>query len=78
MEERRTSDLKLAVLERDISYIRQTIDETKEKIIEVKILVTDNYVTHQEFLPIRNLVYGFAGLILIAVVGGLVSLVVIK
>lgn len=38
---------------------------------------TDNHVSHTEFKPVKSLVYGATAIILTAVVGGLVSLVVI-
>jgi len=51
-----------------VSYIRRDIKEIKDQI-------TANYVTKNEFQPVRNLVYGMVGLILVAVVGALITLV---
>ena len=44
------------------------------KSLETK--VDSHFVTHAEFEPIKKLVYGMVGLILIAVMGALVALVV--
>lgn len=59
----------LAVIATDIGYM-------KRDIADIKNTVTDSYVTKSEFLPVRNAVYGFVGLILVAVVGAVISLVV--
>jgi hypothetical protein len=61
----------LAVLGNDVKYIRKEVDD-------IKILVTEKYVTKTEFEPIRLLVYGMVGLVLVAVFGAIVALVVGK
>ncbi|MFA5396851.1 MAG: hypothetical protein WC346_12660 [Methanogenium sp.] len=38
----------------------------------------DNYVRKEEFQPIKSLVYGVVGLILIAVVGAALSYIIMK
>ena len=38
--------------------------------------VSSNYVSKEEFEPIKKIVYGLVGLILVAVVGALMALVV--
>lgn len=57
-----------------IGYIRKDLEEIKKTIQESN----DSYVTHDEFTPVKNIVYGFCALILVAVVGALLSLVMIK
>jgi hypothetical protein len=60
-----------AVLLTKLEYIRQDIEE-------IKTTLRSDYVKHAEFLPVRNLVYGLVGLILMAVVGALLGLVILK
>lgn len=62
-------DIKLAVIQNDLTYI-------KEKLNAVDTKVSQNYVSKEEFEPVRKIVYGLVGLILIAVVGALVALVI--
>lgn len=62
-------DVKMAVMSQDLLYLRTAVDKIDTK-------VSSGYVTKDEFTPIKNVVYGLIGLILIAVVGALVALVV--
>lgn len=64
-----TEETKLAVMQNDLTYI-------KEKLNAVDTKVSNNYVSKEEFEPIRKIVYGVVSLILVAVVGALVALVV--
>jgi len=62
-------DVKLAVIQNDLAYI-------KEKVSAVDSKLNNNYVSKEEFEPIKKIVYGMVGLILVAVVGALVSLII--
>lgn len=64
-------DTQMAVMANDLGYVRKAVDVLNEKI-------DHNYVTKAEFEPIRKLVYGLVGLILIAVVGAVMTLVLRK
>jgi len=64
-----SDETKLAVIQTDLTYI-------KEKLNAVDNKVSSNYVSKDEFEPIKKIVYGLVSLILIAVVGALVALVV--
>lgn len=59
----------LAVISNDMSYV-------KRDIAEIKNTVSTGYVTRSEYEPVKKIVYGMVSLILIAVVGGMISLVV--
>lgn len=48
----------------------------KDKLDNVDQKISTHYVSREEFEPIKKIVYGMVGLILVAVVGALVSLVV--
>ena len=61
----------LRVIRNDIAYIR---DDVKE----IKATLNSNYITRDQFEPVKKIVYGLVGLILVAVVGALLALVVRK
>jgi hypothetical protein len=63
-----SDETKLAVMQTDLTYI-------KEKLNAVDTKVSSNYVSKEEFEPIRKIVYGVVSLILVAVVGAVVALV---
>jgi hypothetical protein len=59
----------LATLKTDLEYIKRDISE-------IKSTLKSDYVTRDEFSPIKSIVYGLVGIVLTAVVGALVALVV--
>lgn len=61
----------LALIAQDIKYIQRDVMDIKSKI-------ENDYVTREEFDPIKKIIYGLVTLILTAVVGALVGLVVLK
>lgn len=69
MASEKSDDVKLAVMQNDLTYI-------KEKLSAVDTKISNHYVSKEEFEPIKKIVYGVVSLILIAVVGALVALVV--
>lgn len=58
-------------LSSDILYIKTKVETIEQKLEK-------NYVTHEEFQPVKNLVYGLVGLILTSVILALVALVIVK
>lgn len=64
-----TDETKLAVMQTDLTYIKEKLNAVDQK-------VSTHYVSKEEFEPIKKIVYGMVGLILVAVVGALVALVV--
>lgn len=65
------TDTKLAVMANDIAYIKDEVKDIKQKL-------EGQYVTQDEFEPIKKIVYGLVTLILTAVVMGLIGLVLKK
>lgn len=61
----------IGIIQKDIEYIKRDVSEIKQKLDK-------DYVTKEEFDPVRKVVYGLISVILLAVVGALVGLVVIK
>lgn len=69
MAEEENRDVKLAVLQNDMSYVKDKLDSIDNK-------VSSGYVSKEEFEPIKKIVYGMVSLILTAVVGAVIALVV--
>lgn len=69
MTRKNKDEINLAIIQNDVSYIKQSVKDLNDKIDE-------HYVTREEFDPIKKLVYGLVALILTAVVGALVAMVV--
>lgn len=67
----RSENTQLAVMANDIKYVVKSVDDLNNKI-------DHNYVTKDQFEPVKRIVYGLVGLILVAVVGALLSLVIGK
>lgn len=57
------------VIANDITYIKRDVADIKSKL-------EADYVTLDQFEPIRNVVYGMVGIILTGVIGAVVALVV--
>lgn len=60
----------VSILVNDISYIKRDISEIKTKLEK-------QFVTVDQFTPVRNIAYGLVTIILFAVVGALVGLVLV-
>ncbi len=65
-------DLKLNYIQADITDIKSRWDKD---ITEIKGRLDKFFVTQDQYIPVRNLVYGMVGVIMIAFVGGLAALI---
>lgn len=63
--------IKLAVMANDMAYLKKGIDKLDAKL-------SDNYITKEEFYPIKRVVYGLVGLIVTTVAIAILSGVIIK
>lgn len=54
-----------------------TLKDIYEAINELRDEMSDNYVTKQEFWPVKTIVYGGAGIVLVTVFTALVYMVVV-
>ena len=63
--------VQIAVIANNISHMAQDIVEIKAIFVNMK----NFYVTLDEFKPVRMIVYGMVGVVLLAVLGALVALV---
>lgn len=66
-----SDETKLAVISTNVDFI-------KAEVSEIKRIQQSNFVSKDEFEPIKRLVYGVVGLIMVAVVGAVLSLVITK
>lgn len=64
----------LATLNANTTNMANDISAIKDDIKELK----GQYVTIDQFIPIRNLVYGFVALILVAVIGAMISFFIVQ
>lgn len=53
------------------------LDNITQDITEIKSILNANYVTRDAFEPVRLLVYGLTGVLLLAIVGALAKLVIL-
>lgn len=66
---KQSDETKLAVMATELQYARNDITEIKD-------LLKTGYVSKEEHEPVKKIVYGLVGVVLIAVVGALMALVV--
>jgi hypothetical protein len=63
------------------NLIKQNGDDHKvilEQIKSINKKLDESFVTKDEFDPVRNVVYGLVGMLLVAVLGAIVKLVIIQ
>ncbi len=74
---------KLDSITSDVSEIKSDVKDLKQssvnrrELAEVKSAIRDK-ASKEEFKIVRNLVYGFVSLALVAIIGAMLSLVIIK
>ena len=59
----------VALIVKDIGYIKDSMDEIKDSL-------KNEYVTKVEFDPVKQIAFGFVGIIIVAVLGSIVALVI--
>jgi len=75
-----SSDIKMALtlqkLGDQIGVIENVhIPQIKETLSKIEQQLEDDYVSRSEFMPVQRIVYGMVGIILVAVLGALITLV---
>ena len=83
MENINKINIDMIKLQSDISHIKQSIKENKaehkEMIYTLKCWrkeAEEKFVDRNEFMPIKNLVYGLIGAVMVSLIGGVVSLMI--
>ncbi len=59
----------LVSIAKDIEYLKRDVSEIKTKL-------ENNYVSKDEFTPVRNIVYGLVGILGVATVGAILRLII--
>lgn len=62
----------------DIEVLTTKIDFIQQEVHEIKQKLEADYVTQDQFEPVKKIVYGQVSIILLAVVGAIVALVIRK
>lgn len=62
----------------NLDVIANEMKHISEDVAEIKSTLRGSYVSKDEFEPIKKIVYGLVTLILVAVVGGLMGLVILR
>lgn len=69
---------KKTTIETSVAIILTKVNYIEIEIKEIKSKLERDYVTHDEFEPIRNVVYGLVSLTLLSVAGAVIALVLRK
>ena len=75
-EKKMTVATSVALIVKDIGYIKDSIKEVKDSVKEIEDCLNEKYVTKVEFSPVKFITFGFVGIIITAVLGSLIALVV--
>lgn len=77
-EEKRVNNLEqnMSGIKKDIQYIKKALDENTVSMKEFQGKCDRRFVTRYEFVPVRMIVYGMVGFILVSVFGGILGLVI--
>lgn len=60
----------------NIDVIATKIEYIARDVADIKLKLEDQYVTMDQFEPVKKIVYGMVSVILLAVIGAVVALVV--
>lgn len=71
-------DILPSALIEQLTRFEVKLDQSLREVEEIKETLKTNFVTKQEFWPVRALVYGFAALVFTSVVGALLALVIVR
>lgn len=69
MSEHYANKSDIALMAKDIDYIKDSIRRQEDMIRAINEKLENNYVSQIEFVPIRNVVYGMVGIVLVEVLG---------
>lgn len=78
MQTNDTNNTKIALIANNVARVQSDIGEMKLDIKQIILEVQSQYVSKDEFEPVKRLVYGLVGLILVAVVGAILALVIVR
>lgn len=55
--------------------LESKLDSVQDDVREIKEVLRGSYVTQDQFGPVRTIVYGLVGIIMLSVVGAMLTLV---
>lgn len=62
----------------DQAVILTTLTNVERRIDSIDDKLEKNYVSQDQFAPVKNIVYGMVSVILVAVIGAIIALVINK
>jgi uncharacterized phage infection (PIP) family protein YhgE len=65
-------------VETQIAVIGEKVDNIQSKVTSIESKLEGHYVTKEEFDPVKKIVYGLVSVVLLAVIGAIMALVIIK
>jgi len=68
---KQSEETKLAIIAKDVEYIRDSVKKIDRRLEK-------DYVTRQEFEPIKKISYGLISVVGVAVIGALLSLILVR
>jgi hypothetical protein len=66
----------IGTLTTNLAVVLNQITDVKDDIRDIKHKLDNEYVTQDQFGPVKQIVYGMVSVILLAVIGAIVALVV--
>jgi len=72
MSEKNSIDVQVELLKRDKQYLTKRVDQLEKHLQDFKKL----YTLLVQFIPVRNIVYGMVGTILVAFLTAILTVVV--
>ena len=61
-----------------VARILEKVENIEKKVDKIEMGIERNYITRQEFAPVKNIVYAMVGLVLAGVLTAIIALVVRK
>jgi len=70
--------INMAKLEAKLSSTDATVNRIEKKLDDFIECTDEKFVTNERFRPVKNIVYGMVGFILLAFLSGVVGMVILK
>lgn len=73
-----TQDKSFNKINIDLAVILNKVGYIEKEVTDIKTKLEKEYVTQDQFEPVKKIVYGMVGTILLAVIGAVITLVIRK
>ncbi len=74
----KSPDTQLAVMASQMDRLQKDLSEIKTDVKQIRSDNENQFVTKDEFEPIKRVVYGMVSLVLVGVIGAILALVIRK